>query len=140
VTGGAAWIHEDEWGQRELGPRDTTVALAACGITLDALRAELGDVQQRALTTGYSGTVEPVTNGFAFRCSAERYWDQLYGIAEGGIVTQLHLTYGTPAITDLLHRLGVRFALVLDDPSNDGPIDLSDRAAVDHYLAGDANA
>ena len=89
------------------------------------------------LTTGYGAHVEPVTSGFAFRCSAERYWDQLYGIAHDGIVSQLHLTYGTPAIADLLHRLGARFSLVLDDPSSDGRIDLADRAALERYLAGD---
>ena len=113
------------------------VSLAERGITLAALREELGDRPMLALTTGYSSHVEPVTNGFAFRCSGERTWDTLYGCTKDGIVTQLHLTFGTEAIAELLHRLGTRFRLVLADPGRGGVIELADRAAIDRYLAGD---
>lgn len=114
--------------------------LAERGITFEALREVLGDRAPLALTTGYSSHVEPVTNGFAFRCSSETYWDTIYGCTKDGIVTQLHLTFGTAAIAELLHRLGTGFRLVLSDPGRGGVIELSDRAAVERYLSDDDDA
>lgn len=90
------------------------------------------------VTTGYSTHVEPVTNGFAFRCSSEHYWDVVYGIEKDGVVTQLSLTHGTPAIAEILRRVGTTFRLILCDLGRDDIVDLADRAAIDRYLAGDA--
>ncbi len=109
------------------------------GITLVALRALLPPTAFACteVTTGYSSYVEPVTNGFAFRCSTEPYWDVVYGCARDGIVTQLNLTFGTTAIADLLHRVGTAHRLILCDLGRDGVLDLSDRPAIDRYLAAD---
>jgi len=171
VTDGAAWIHEDEWGQVSLEPEENRfqrarvdaevrafsdahrapgglgwtdmmvvppapIALVERAIPFEALKEAIGR-EPLALATGYSSHVEPVTDGFAFRCSAEGYWDTLYGCTKDGLVTQLHLTFGTEAIAELLHRLGTRFRLVLSDPGRGGVIELSSRAAVDRYLAGE---
>ena len=115
------------------------IDIAVRRITLAALRAALGPAAFACteVTTGYSTHVEHVTNGFAFRCSTEPYWDVVYGCAKDGLVTQINLTHGTAAIADLLHRLGTAHRLILCDLSSDGILDLADRGAIDRYLAGD---
>ncbi|MEO7092247.1 MAG: hypothetical protein ABI175_03280, partial [Polyangiales bacterium] len=116
-------------------PIDITVR----AISLATLRAALGPTAFACteVTTGYSTHVEHVASGFAFRCSTEPYWDVVYGCAANGMVTQLHLTFGTPAIADLLHRLGTAHRMILCDLSRDGVVELANRTAIDRYLADD---
>lgn len=116
-------------------PLDVTIR----SITLAALRAQLPPtaIACNEVTTGYSSHVQAIASGFAFRCSTEPYWDVVYGCAKDGIVTQLHLTFGTAAIAELLHRLGTAHRLILCDLGRDGVLDLSDRGEIARYLAND---
>ena len=116
------------------------IPLTVRRLTLAALREVLGPgVQQLGgVRCGYGNATEPVVNGFAFACArvAGRDptddWNILYGIAKDEQVVQLHLTFGTPAIAPLLHRLGTTFGLILF--SGHDVVDLAVRAAIDHFL------
>jgi hypothetical protein len=112
------------------------IEIAVRALSIDALRAALGPdwhAYDRVLS-GYSSSYEVVKHAFAFSCAT----CVVYGNTDGARVTHLCITRCVLEIADVLHRLGTTFRLVLTDLWRDSVVDLSDRDAIDRYIADTA--
>jgi hypothetical protein len=91
-----------------------------------------------SVETGYSSYREPCPGCFAF---GKPYDFALYGGVKDGIVTELSLSMQLPptdtALSQALVALGTEYQLVLVDWARSQIVNLSDPAAVEHYLSDD---